>query len=175
MARGKRRYTEEHIAFLRDNASLPRRELYELFTNRFGLDMVYTNFTRVCVRYGILTGRTGATGENHHRYKPIGSERIVSSGYIKIKTGEPSQWELKHVVVWESHNGPIPEGYVLAFKDSNKQNVDIDNLALISKKQRAVMNKLNLGNLPGELWDTAIMIVNLRMKQNERARDGRNG
>lgn len=43
-----------------------------------------------------------------------------------------------HRLVWEEANGPVPEGYVLHFKDGNYANVEISNLELVPKKEMAI-------------------------------------
>lgn len=47
----------------------------------------------------------------------------------------------KHRLIYEEHYGPIPDGYAVVFKDSDKSNVTIDNLMLISRANLAVINK----------------------------------
>ena len=44
-------------------------------------------------------------------------------------------FELKHRMVWEKEKGPIPEGYVVAFKNQDKTDCRIENLILMSKSE----------------------------------------
>lgn len=53
-----------------------------------------------------------------------------------MKTAEPNVFELKHRLVWIEHNGEIPPGYNIQFKDGNKQNICIDNLYMISRSEQ---------------------------------------
>ena len=39
---------------------------------------------------------------------------------------------MEHVLVWEQHNGPIPEGYQIHHIDGDKSNNSIENLQLVS-------------------------------------------
>lgn len=77
--------------------------------------------------------------------KPLGTIVKTADGYlIRKKSMEGSQWdrwELLHRAVWEEHNGPIPAGMMIAFKDSNKENCNIENLVLISKRENRAMMK----------------------------------
>lgn len=68
--------------------------------------------------------------------RPVGSERVNVDGYVEIKVEGSRKWKLKHRVVWEEANGPIPKGYNIQFKDKNKQNVSLDNLYLISRGEQ---------------------------------------
>ena len=106
----------------------------------------------------------GWFGPGHPGYKknekPVGSERINADGYVEVKiSDEPvtsdywtpqaaierqRRWRLKHVIVWEKANGPIPEGHCVVFLDGNKQNTALKNLMLLSRKEHAVMCHMKL-------------------------------
>ncbi|MFR4083903.1 HNH endonuclease signature motif containing protein, partial [Faecalibacillus intestinalis] len=78
---------------------------------------------------------------------PVGAERKRSDGYIYVKVSDERgvkyshliNWKPKHILLWEKEYGPIPEGKSLLFLDGNKENVTLDNLALITKAQRLIM------------------------------------
>lgn len=76
-------------------------------------------------------------GRAQEVYQPIGAERISKDGYIqrKINNDMPFQkrWRGVHILVWEEANGPLPAGHAVTFKDGNKQNLDLDNLVLLSR------------------------------------------
>lgn len=44
-------------------------------------------------------------------------------------------------VIWEEHNGTLPEGYVVIHLDGDKYNDDISNLKAISRKELLQLNK----------------------------------
>lgn len=76
-------------------------------------------------------------GNKPHNILPIGSERVTKDGYIEVKVRKRGKrWELKHRVVWRKKNGEIPKGYNVQFKDGNRQNCDINNLYLISRREQ---------------------------------------
>lgn len=81
-------------------------------------------------------------GNKPHNYMPVGSEAITKDGYVKVKIADPNKWELKHRLVWEQHNGPIPKGYNVQFKDGNRANTCITNLYLISKSDQISDNSI---------------------------------
>ncbi len=58
--------------------------------------------------------------------------------YIRISKGN---WELLHRFVWKKHNGEIPKGMLVVFKDGNSLNCSIDNLELISRKENMQRNR----------------------------------
>lgn len=84
-------------------------------------------------------------GNRPQNYRPVGSQRIAKNGYIEIKVKDPGTWKLKHRVIWEEHNGEIPQGDIVIFRDNNPLNCAIDNLMLISKGENVRMNKMGAG------------------------------
>lgn len=75
--------------------------------------------------------------------RPVGFESRSGKDYIIVKVAEPDVWKLKHHVVWEEANGPIPDGHVVCFADNNGQNCDLKNLFLLSKEE--CIQRLHLG------------------------------
>ena len=76
-------------------------------------------------------------GQLPHNTKPIGYERMDENGYVYIKVSMEHKMVLKHRYVWEQANGPIPDGYNIAFRDGNRQNCDLSNLFLLSREDNA--------------------------------------
>ncbi len=68
-----------------------------------------------------------------HNSRPVGFERLDKDGYIYLKVSGKRKLVLKHRYVWEQHNGSIPEGCNIQFKDGNKHNCEIDNLYMINR------------------------------------------
>lgn len=101
-------------------------------------------------------------------------EEFEKNGYIFVKTnnslyGGTRNYMPKHHVVWEKHNGQIPRGYSIIFKDNNKNNFDINNLACVSNRTLSMLN-WNDWNDKGEITETAIMLGEL-MDLNDKERD----
>lgn len=101
-------------------------------------------------------------------YKPVGTERTNTDGYVEIKIADPGKWKSKHIIIWEETNGPVPKGHVVIFADGNHQNVTLDNLLLISRRELAVMNKRGLIANNVELTKTGIAIADIYLKIGER-------
>lgn len=109
--------------------------------------------------------RTKATrfkkGQTPHNYKPIGHERVTKEGYIAVKVKEPNVFKLKQRVVWEQHFGKIPKGYNVQFKDDNRQNLDIDNLYIISRADQMKYQN-SIQNYPEEIRDAILTVGQLK-------------
>lgn len=124
-------------------------------------------------------GTKGLTGANRTSFKKgnipfnhreIGSERITKDGYIMIKVRDGclnKNWELKHRWLYEKEYGKIPEGYNLIFLDGNKQNLDLDNLKLVSKSEDLIMNNHNLFSNDPAITDTGTLIAKVIDKANK--------
>ncbi|MDD3686448.1 MAG: HNH endonuclease signature motif containing protein [Bacteroidales bacterium] len=106
-------------------------------------------------------------GQIPKNYRPVGSERITVDGYIEVKIKDPRTWAQKHRVIWEKHNGKIPKGYNVQFRDGNRQNVALENLYLISRNEQ--INQNTIQRYPQEL-QKAIKLnhkLNRKIKQYE--------
>lgn len=107
--------------------------------------------------------RTKATrfkkGDTPINLKPIGYERVSVDGYVEIKTEKG--FKLKHRIVWEKENGPIPKNMLITFRDKNHMNVKIENLEMISMQEAILRNSIN--QYPKEL-QTAIKLKNKILK-----------
>lgn len=106
----------------------------------------------------------GNVPQNH---KPVGTESIRNNykrgqKYVYVKVAEPNRWRMKHVVVWEQHNGPVPKGKVIIFADGDTLNCGIDNLRLIDRATHVVMNRTGLCKYGKGFKDTAILIADLK-------------
>ncbi len=116
----------------------------------------------------------------HNGGAPVGTVRIRHdhknrSGrpYVWRKVAEPNVWRTAHVVEWEEHNGPVPDGYMVTFANGDTLNWHIDNLILESKAQHAVKNRWGLHGYDKASAQTVNNIADLkmaasRMKQKQR-------
>lgn len=57
--------------------------------------------------------------------------------------------------VWEQHNGKIPKGYKIIFKDGNPENCDIENLMMVNNQTFMQLAKLNAHGL-GKITEAVV-------------------
>lgn len=127
---------------------------------------------------GMFPTAGGATrfkkGHRPHNWRPVGSERCNSDGYWEIKVEEPNKWRAKHVLIWEAENGPVPKGNVIIFLDGNKNNLKLENLAMISKAENVRKNQMHLYGGTTEIGriavDAAKLITKLHKLKSERSK-----
>lgn len=103
--------------------------------------------------------KPGRPAHEARNYLPIGSHRINADGYLERKVTDdqslqtPRRWVGVHRLVWEEAHGPIPEGYVVAFKDGRTttvlEEITLDRLELVSRVE--MMQRNTRHNLPPEL------------------------
>lgn len=155
------RYTNEQLDYLREIADGKTREEIRLsFNEKFNANITLGSLRSTMSRRGIRSNMQGYRTRYAKESKPwnkgnkgiciggeatqfkrgnlppthlqVGSE-AEREGIILVKTAEPNIWMRKHIMVWEMHNGPVPDGYVVSFKDCDKMNCVIDNLFLVSR------------------------------------------
>ncbi len=130
-------YSEDELRFLERHKEMPRAELHALFVKRFGRAVTLTNIESVCCRHRILTGRATDNAE-----VTIGTERVGRSRYVVVKTAQGvgrKNFVLKHRMLWEKANGPIPRGHKLKCITTDKTNTDPSNWDCVPI---GVMNRL---------------------------------
>lgn len=69
-------------------------------------------------------------------------KRNTPSVYIKVSHEGKGQerWKLLSVYLWELAVGPVPEKHVVAFKDGNPMNVNVNNLMLLTQAENMIRN-----------------------------------
>ena len=180
-------YTPEERAFFEEfTPGHSYKEIQQEFIKRFKWEISVTKVKGCIGRYKLNTGRNGRfvkgqvspikgmkmgkhkngiglfrKGHTPKNHRPVGSERITVDGYVEIKTAEPKTWRFKHVVVWEAENGPVPIGHKIVFLDSNRMNIDIKNLRMISNKVHARMCQNRLFSTDPEITEAGIHIAEL--------------
>lgn len=106
-------------------------------------------------RPGWAPGRMSATQfKPGHRsnWMPIGSTRHDGDGYVLRKVSDVPKvpyyvnWKYEHILVWQRANGPVPKGHCIAFRNGNKDDIRLDNLELITRRER--MRRNTVHNLP---------------------------
>ena len=171
-----------------------RKEIQEEFEKKFNTTITLSAIKGYIGNHKLNTGFTGRFEKGHTpfnkgvkgvsypgqektqfkkgnvpiNHKPIGSERITKDGYIEIKISEPNKWMLRQRLVWEKENGPIPKNHVIVFKDRNKINVNIENLAIVSRGELARLNQNNLFSVYPEITEAGINVAKLIQKVSER-------
>ncbi len=185
-------WTEEEKKYLsRITPGKHHKEILELMNKKFEYQFSLNQIKGAIKRYGLNTGFTGRfekgqqswnkgtkgicksnktsfkKGNTPKNHKPVGSERTNVDGYVEVKVKEPNTWRLKHQVIWEQEHGEKPFGSVIIFADSDKTNLNIDNLQLVTRQQLLVMNKNGLIKSRKELTETGINIANLIIKMND--------
>lgn len=155
--RFERTFTQDQV-----KAAINRYKLNTGFSGRFEKGNVPINKGTK----GMSKANSGSfkKGQEAINRREVGSERINIYGYIEIKIAEPNIWALKHKLIWEQHYGPIEKGNLILFADSNRTNVDIKNLILVSNKQLLMMNRKKLIKDDADLTKTGLIIAELYQK-----------
>lgn len=189
---GKRRYSDEEEAFLIGFIpGHTYQESADAFNKAFPdhyREVSRTMINAFCKRHGLTTGnnhrfkkglipfnkgmkvplswqspRTQFKPGYNGRCLPIGSEKLMKTGFVWIKVGQPRKWRKKHLVVWEQEHGRLPPGHVILFRDGNRLNCDLDNLALVTKSEHTYIIKTGVKWHDAETFDALLMMAKIRM------------
>ena len=190
---GASKYTPEQVQYL--ISIIPGHsyeEIADLFYRQFEVEMTVSQVNSFIGNRKLNTGHTGRFEKGHvpankgkkgvggweptqfkkgdipKNYRPVGSERVNVDGYTEIKVADPRKWSLKHRVIWEQANGPIPKGHVVIFGDGDRLNLDLNNLILISQRQLSVLNTKGLIQNSAELTKVGITVADIYLKIGER-------
>lgn len=197
-------YTPEEREFIERNyLGIKSGDLAQMFNAEFGTDLSRSQIKSYLTNHNLCNGvvcrfskghvpankgkkmsaevyaRASATmfkkGHVPVNHRPVGSERIDSKdGYHLIKVAEPNKWRLKHVILWEQHNGPVPKGHKIVFANQNKDDIRIDNLILASDAQMAVVNKRRLLNSNRDLTEAAFSLASLLIGISKKSKKNKN-
>lgn len=126
----------------------------------------------------------GLTGRNRGSFKPgnvppnrnpMWDERIGKDGIIEMKvpercpyTGFPTRYKAKHVWIWEQANGPVPSDHVVAFRDSDRTNICLENLMLVPRAELLEMNRMRYREAHPAVKPSIRALVKLKSKIKER-------
>lgn len=194
----KYNYSEENVKFLIENVKgISHKELTKRFNNRFNTNLSESALANMKRKLNLTNDidtkfKKGKTSWNKGRKmsteqyekckktmfqkgnlsnaRPVGDERIDIDGYTYIKVKQPNKWVLKHRWLYEKEKGKIPKGYNLIFADGNKQNLNLDNLILLSNSELFIMNQKGLYKQDKELTKSGAIVAKVLDKVNKRKR-----
>lgn len=181
----------ELVTFLKqNNQGKTAQELAELINQTFSMNLTADQIKAVRARLKIKSGLTGyfpkghtpqnkgrkgycapgcekgwfQKGQRSWNHAEVGDEAWTTDGYLKVKIAEPNIWKHKHVLEWEKHNGKVPEGFMLTFRNGDHADCSVENLTLITKAENSIMNNQHLRSENAELTDSGIFLARLKNK-----------
>lgn len=111
-------------------------------------------------------------GHTPHNTLPVGTVVKTEDGYLLQKVSATGtqweRWKFVHQLVWERHNGPIPDGGMVIFLDGNRENVAIENLELIDNSIHAQMITRNLRFSDPDVTRVGVTLAKLASKTSKR-------
>lgn len=193
-----RKYPEDLKLFVeRDGYGMKAKDLACLVTNYYGVETTETQMHAYRKNNGIKSGvdcrykpgnvpwikgkkfdrtwRTSSQFKQGHEplnKAPVGTE-VINSGYVRVKTAQPNTWEMKHRLVWEAANGPIPEGHKIIHLDGNGLNNDLDNLEMIDNVTQMELNRQRRASKNAEITKAGITLAKISIKARELKKGGK--
>jgi len=94
---------------------------------------------------------------------------------IKVPIPHPgkkteTQFMPKQRWIYEQHFGPIPPGYVVSFKDGDRENFSPDNMILISRAELIKLNQNNYREMPADLKPSVFALSKLQAHVSQKKR-----
>ena len=187
----------EQRAFIIENVQILAKDLAIAFTEKFGIHRTSDHIKGFIANNKIKTGKTGQfkkgnvpyntgtkglkigsstsfkTGNLPHNWKPVGSERISTDGYIEVKIAEPRKWKAKHVLIWEKEFGPVPKGCAIIFGDKDNRNFNPGNLITVTRSELLYLNRNRLIQRDSDLTRVAVNVATVSVKIYERRHNGK--
>lgn len=119
----------------------------------------------------------------HNGGAPVGTVRLWHDHknrpgckpYYWEKVEQPNVWRMKHVLEWERHNGPVPDGCMVTFANGDTLDYRIDNLILETKAQHGVKNRHHIHGYDRESALAANKIADIKMAVSKRKRKKKRG
>lgn len=104
-------------------------------------------------------------GNSNNAY-PVGTEKIDKDGTLLRKVSavgaRNEKWRPVKDIIYEQHNGDIPEGCIVNFNDGNKENYDPSNLVALTRAQMLDRNRIQ--RYGSEVHGLAIMLGRFKNK-----------
>ena len=162
-----KRYTIYQKLFLKLHRKMPLKELTIFFNNTFNENRTNYSIHQYKKRHRYLSGRKSQfkKGNIPSTTKKVGTVRIYKNKYVEIKTAQPNVWKLKHIHMWETEYGKVPDGMVLKFKNGrDKINPKIENLELLSRHEILARNLLKCDQKPDNIQRTIKLIAKIAVE-----------
>lgn len=118
----------------------------EAFEREFGFPIARTQVSLFRQTHGTISRHKcgGRWGDS----RPVGSKRDTGKGYVLVKVadspsakGTKDNWRMEHVLAYEAHFGPVPEGHQVMFCDRDHTNLSPDNLMAVPKRLCGIINQ----------------------------------
>ena len=186
MARYTKLFPKEVAEYIRANCKgVLLADMTERLNAEFG-----TKYTRKQIKayYGnhhIVSGTTGRCAKRHRPQKGVYPESLRKwqsenkgarkskysagdvvkrkDGYLYRKVDGCGDLAKQHHYVWEQANGPVPRGYMLIFKDGDRTNCELENLALVSRAENTYLTRKKMRFTDPQLTECAVNLAKLHI------------
>lgn len=187
-AHNKPKYTQEQDDWLKKNYCKYNTvaDLLREYNGIFGTDVNYAKLASHCVVLGIHTYDAARRKQNAGNFKkgvkygieeaPVGTIRYNKQRnvcFVKVMTCDGKSrdtsghnykepfWRVLQDKVWEDHYGKIPDGYMACPLNENPYEDDVEKIALIDKRGKAVMGRKRWWSDNVKFTATAVRWCNL--------------
>lgn len=192
----KRLFTKEQEEFVIANyRGTPNRKLTERINEEFATNFTVRQISSWKKNHDLSSGLTGRFEKGHvpankgtkgifnvggnatsfrkgnkpYNVMPVGTRILKGDDYWWTKVSDnPNKWRQTHRLIWEEVHGPLTKNQVLIFLDGDRNNLDIENLQAITKKEHIRMNQYEYRSSNPEITKVGIALTKTKLKLKER-------
>lgn len=163
---------EEKKYFYKIYKNRSTMEIASLLNKKFGKDFTKNQMQNYLDNNHLRTN-VGNIGGYYSNNDKIGtkkwrfSKRDGKQLYIKAPN---KKWVRYKNYLYKKYKGDIPNGYVVIFLDGNRENFDLDNLQLISRRIDMLLNYSRCKFSDKEMTKTSILAFELGLKSKDKER-----
>jgi len=146
--------------YIRSLMPLALNDVTALVNKKFNTAYCRNAIGGIMNRYGIRNGLRNHISKNKI---PINEERaciVYHKPTLRVKTAEG--FILKHRLIWEKAYGPIPKHHCLIFLNGDTLDCTLENLALVTRNELAIMAHSGLFSTDREITKAGIAIAKHR-------------
>lgn len=109
---------------------------------------------------------------------PIGTVTRRHDGVQIVKVTEKGtqweRWKLVHHIIYEEHFGKIPEGMKVGFKDADHDNLDPENLFLMTNEENLEMNRQGTRSEVPQITEARLNLAKVKIAIRKRKEGNKN-
>lgn len=115
-------------------------------------------------------------GIKPHNTLPIGAVVEMKDHYLWVKVKDIQKpknkrvnWIPLHQMVYEFFNGPVPEGYLVYFKNKDIRDFSKENLGLMTRSENMIMNRFGRMSEFGEVTEAYLALTRLERAMKDKS------
>lgn len=170
----RRKFNEKmHKWLVANGKNYTCKELIIILNDKFNENFTLKQMQQYFWHHDDVTFKYEKANKSHNNNPlPIGSERIKGDGMVQVKIG-PKKWVYKQRKIYKDYYGvKLKDDEYVIFLDQNRNNFDISNLKVISRRESAIMANNHMFSTNSEVTKTGTLVAKTIIKLKEVKNNG---